>query len=73
MDAWLLRRFPNRTLDELDRMDWPRYLRALEAEKIEAVEDRRALFLTKKIDADAMTPDDWQAIQKHDEWVGNDG
>jgi len=68
----MLRRFPGRTLDELDRMDWPRYLRAIDAENIEAVEERRRLMLAGKIGKDGMTPDDWAAIRQHDEWV-NDG
>ena len=68
----MLRRFPGRTLDELDQMDLPRYLRAIDAENIEAVEERRRLMLAGKIGKDGMTPDDWAAIRQHDEWV-NDG
>jgi hypothetical protein len=73
VDAWLLRRFPGRTLDEIDGMNWPRYLRALEAERIEQVEDRRALYLAKKLKSEDLTPDDWTAIQQHDSWMADDG
>lgn len=64
-----MRRFPGRTLDEIDRMNWPRYLRALEAGRIEEVEDRRRLHLAGKLTADDLTASDWEAILKHDEWV----
>lgn len=66
-----MKRFPTRTLDELDRMDWPRYLRALEADRIEQVEDRRALYLAQKLKAEDLTADDWERIQMHDEWMAD--
>lgn len=66
MDAYLLRIFPGRTLDEIDRMDWPRYLRAMEVNRVMAIEDRRAQFLAGKIDPHALTPDEWAAITEHD-------
>ena len=50
-------------------MNWPRYLRALEAGRIEEVEDRRRLHLAGKLTADDLTASDWEAILKHDEWV----
>ena len=72
MDAWLLRKFPSRTLDELDEMDWPRYLRAMQAEKIEAIEERRKLFMANKIQPDELTADEWEAIREHDRWINGE-
>lgn len=69
MDAWLLKRFPSRTLDELDGMDWFRFLRAVEAEEIEAIEARRTLVLTSK-DVQ-LTEDEAVAIAEHDELVSD--
>ena len=57
-------RFPGRTLDELDSMDWGRYLRAMEAGNVEDIEDKRLSHINgkvKKLDAD-----DWDAIREHD-------
>lgn len=65
----MLQRFPGRTLEELDGMDWPRYLRALAAERIEAIEYRRRMWMAKKLKAEDITPEDWEAIQEHDEWL----
>lgn len=67
LDAHLLRQFPGRTLDELDQMDWARYLRAIEIDRIVAIEARRQQFLDGHIAPDAMTPDDWLVIQEHDQ------
>jgi len=64
IDAWLLRNFPGRTLDELDRMDWGRYMRAIEAAQIELIEKRRAALLSGK--ATELTPDEGEAILEHD-------
>ena len=72
MDAWLLRKFPSRTLDELDMMGWPRYLRAMQAEKIEAVEERRKLFMSDRIEASDLTSDEWEAIREHDRWINGE-
>lgn len=64
MDAWLLSRFPGRTLEELDGMNWGRYLRAIEAEAIGAVEERRALQITGTIKT--LTADEWERVKEHD-------
>jgi hypothetical protein len=66
LDAHLLRQFPGRTLDELDQMDWARYLRAIETDRIVAIEQRRQQFLSGSIAPDAMTAEDWDVIQEHD-------
>lgn len=66
MDAWLLRQFPGRTLDELDGMDWGRYLRAMEADHMQTIEDKRIAQINGDIKADAITPEEWEQIKAND-------
>jgi hypothetical protein len=66
LDWWLLQRFPGRTLEELDNVDWLRLQRALEVGRIVDVEAKNALYLEGKLKADAFKPREWQAIQEHD-------
>lgn len=65
MDAILLRKFPGRTLEELDLMNWPRYMRAMEAERIMQVEEKRLALLGGHIKT--MTPDEWELIAENEE------
>lgn len=67
IDAWLLASFPGRTLDEIDGMDWPRYLRAREAQAIEAVEKTRAMQVSGKLKPDDVAPETWEQIKRHDQ------
>jgi len=64
--------FPGRTLEELDRIDLNRLMRALEAKRMEAVETRRTLFLAGKIEADKISPDEWNLIAEMDELMQHD-
>lgn len=59
-------RFPGRTLEELDTMDYGRLMRALAAGNVEAVEARRQLYLADKV---KLSDDEWAAVRDHDEWV----
>ena len=61
IDAWLLQRFPGRTLDELDTMDWGRYSRALEAAQLERVLAREALWKAGKLEQ--LDADDWALLK----------
>ncbi len=61
----LLRKFPGRTLDELDRMDWMRYQRAMEAQRVIDVEGRRAAFTSGNLEE--LDTADWEAIRLHDQ------
>lgn len=67
LDAHLLRMFPGRTLEELDRMDWPRYLRAVEVTRVMAIEDKARQFVAGELDPSALSPEEWAAIAEHDE------
>lgn len=64
MDAWLLRKFPGRTLEELDGMDWGRFNRAMEAGRIEYIEDRRALGVEEPA---KLSAEEWAEIAELDE------
>lgn len=73
LDAWLLKRFPGRFLEELDTlMDWNRFLRSLEAERAEQIEVRRVLYLEGKLKDSDITADDWEVIEAHDAMMGID-
>jgi len=69
IDSWLLQRFPGRTLEELDMMDWPRYLKAMQAGNIEDIETKNMLQLTGKLKSEDITADEWKQIREHDEMV----
>lgn len=71
LDAILLRRFPGRTLEELDTMNWPRYMRAMAAERIMQAEEKRSLFLGGAIKT--MSEEDWQIIAENEELLRSDG
>lgn len=66
LDAWLLERFPGKTLDELDAMDLPRYWRAVAVQRVRAIEDMRKLHLRGKY---KPTPQEWRQIMQHDRLV----
>jgi hypothetical protein len=55
--------FPGRTLEELDRIDYARLQRAMEARNIERMEDLRRLTLAQKHKA---TPAEYQQFCQHD-------
>jgi len=69
-DAFLLRRFPGRFLHEIDGIDYPRHLRAWEAEAIHDLERRRDAHLAGKAE---LTPEEWQRILEHDTLLRNHG
>lgn len=53
-------------------MNWPRYLRALEAAEMERVEKVRLRQIEGKVKAEEVAADDWAAIQAHDAMLGED-
>jgi hypothetical protein len=65
-DAWLLANFPGRTLEELDTMNWGRYLRAQMALHVRSVEEKRLMHMQSLIKSDQMRPADWEAIAEHE-------
>ena len=67
LDDWLMEMFPGRTLEEMDGIDLARLMRARVAADIRMVEQTRLLFLQKKIEP---SPEDWQAIRRHNRLVG---
>ncbi len=62
-DMVLLRLFPNRTLEELDAISWPRLMRALQVREIERIEDRMPDFFAGKWQPTAA---EWGRIRWHD-------
>jgi hypothetical protein len=61
-----MRRFPGRTLEELDNIDMGRLQRALEAQRIERVEGILASYHRKEITNDQISPDVWSDVQAHE-------
>jgi hypothetical protein len=62
-----MRLFPGRTPEELDDIDMARLSRALDARRIEGLENKRRLWLDKEIKT--IDPDDWLAIQEYEGWL----
>ncbi len=67
LDAWLLAQFPGKTLEELDGIDLPRWLRALQAKEVQRIEELRRLYLQDKY---KPTVEEWRLIRRHDRLVG---
>ncbi len=77
LDWWLMQKFPSRTLEELDRMDWLRLQRALEVGRIVDIETKNTLVTEGKIPAESLTAREWAQIRRHnaifDEWEAAHG
>lgn len=63
IDAMLLQRFPGKTLEELDQVNWPRLMRAMAASETERIEDLIAL---QRKGSATPTQREWRAIEHHD-------
>jgi len=69
IDAWMLRQFPGRLLEELDDMDWLRFRRAQDAQRVIDVEDTRQLYRDgklKEVDEEMLA-----AFVEHDDLVSD--
>ena len=64
----MLKRFPGRTLEELDGIDWTRYLRALAAQTVLNTEEARDMQQAGHYEP---TPQQWKAILQHDRWMAD--
>ena len=77
LDWWLMQKFPGRTLEELDRIDWLRLQRALEVGRIVELEAKNTLVTEGKLPAESLTAREWAQIQRHnalfDEWEAAHG
>ncbi|MCB0025623.1 MAG: hypothetical protein KDD91_21465 [Caldilinea sp.] len=69
-DAWLLRQFPGRTLEELDGIDWTRLARALHVREIERVEELYPLFFKDKWKPSSA---EWRMILRHNRLENENG
>ncbi len=69
-----MRRFPGRFPNEIEEgLDWFRFLRAVEAEHIERVEDRREMQVKGEIKSTDLLPSEWETIIEHDELLAEYG
>lgn len=71
IDAFLLSFFPSRTLEELDEMDWPRFVRALEVKSIGETEKVYIGYQQGLIKAASITAKQWEQIREHSEILEN--
>ena len=69
LDSWLLSRFPGRTLEELDNMDWFRYLRAVHAGNIEHAETTLREFREGEKTQKNIDENTWRTIQENNELI----
>lgn len=67
LDAFLLSLFPGKTLEELEDIDWPRLMRALEVKSIGNTEEVYGKFRQGLIQASSITAQQWQQIKEHDD------
>ena len=67
-DAWLMRVFPGRTLEELDGVDVRRLRAAQDARRVVDVELRRQAFLRGELDDLAV--DEWEMVRDVDLALG---
>ena len=59
VDSWLISRFPGKTLEELDQMDWARYMRAVEVENLRNLAMKHGRYLNGQAD---ITDHEWAII-----------
>jgi hypothetical protein len=57
--------FQGRTLDEIDEMDLLRYLRAMEARKIDTLEETAHQVQTGKKKGSDVSKEEWEEIREH--------
>lgn len=67
-----MRRFPGRTLEELDEIDVGRFLRAVQAERMEGLEERRKAYL-KDGSKTKLTDAEWQQLDYHERLLTSGG
>ena len=54
-------------------MDYARYLRAIDAQYVEYIEEKRKEYLKPNADPKEQTPEIWEAIREHDRLLGGSG
>jgi hypothetical protein len=71
IDWWLLEKFPGRTLEELDGVDWLRLQRAMEVDRIVEAEQRRLAYIESGGEGEPDA-DDLRMWEHHDRLLGVD-
>ena len=61
-----MQRFPGRTLEELDGVDWPRLMQAVDVEHIVAIETRRKQFIDGDIKRKHLSDRELMEFDRHD-------
>ena len=73
LDYWLMQRFPGKTLEELDAIDWPRLMRAIEVEQIVGIESKRKQFLDGDLKRKYLKAWELQRFEQHDDLLDRMG
>ena len=66
IDAFLLKRFPGRTLEEIDLINWARYTKAVEAMNIVELEEKQISLRKGLIKSNAISQREWAKIEEHE-------
>ena len=64
VDWWLLQAFPGRTLEELDDIDWLRFMRAQDVGRLVSNEQRRKLWLDGALKDSDLTAAEWRHMKR---------
>lgn len=67
VDAWLLERFPGKTLEELDNMNWVRFMRAMEAQELCDIEGKKSALTKGLIKGSAVSRRDLSRMKRNDQ------
>ena len=67
IDAWLLKHFPGKTLEELDKMDWPRFMRAMEASGMCDLELKKEALAKGFLKSNSITRREFEKMKENDD------
>ncbi len=73
LDWWLLQTFPGRTLEELDDIDWLRFMRAQDVGRLVGNEQRRSLWLDGHLKDSDLTALEWRHMKRFAYLDSDDG
>jgi hypothetical protein len=65
LDWWLMQKFPGRTLEELDDVDWLRLQRAMEVGRLVDIEQRHGLIAEGKLKPEAFNAREWAQVRRN--------
>ena len=73
LDWWLMQCFPGRTLEELDNIDWLRFMRAQDVGRLVTYEQQRKRYMDGVLKQEQLTAAEWAHVEKYAYLDGEDG